>query len=82
MNRLPEDRQRLAILGATGSIGRSTLDLVRQHPDRFEIVAISAHQDDQGLLRLVQEFHPRMVCLSDKSAAARLREALALTPHR
>ena len=54
LNRLPEDRQRLAILGATGSIGRSTLDLVRQHPDRFEIVAISAHQDDQGLLRLVQ----------------------------
>lgn len=82
MNRLSEDRQRLAILGATGSIGRSTLDLVRQHPDRFEVVAISAHQDDRGLLRLVQEFHPRMVCLSDKSAAARLREALASTPHR
>ncbi|MGA1063937.1 MAG: hypothetical protein ACO3TC_06250, partial [Burkholderiaceae bacterium] len=41
----PNRRQRLAILGATGSIGASTLDLVRRHPDRFEVVALSAHRD-------------------------------------
>jgi 1-deoxy-D-xylulose 5-phosphate reductoisomerase (EC 1.1.1.267) len=43
---------------------------------------MSAHQDDRGLLRLAQEFNPQLVCLSDKPAAERLREALASTPHR
>jgi 1-deoxy-D-xylulose-5-phosphate reductoisomerase len=54
-------RTRIILLGATGSIGDSTLKLVRAHPDRFEIVALTAHSNEQKLLLLAQEFSPRAV---------------------
>ncbi|MGA1301067.1 MAG: 1-deoxy-D-xylulose-5-phosphate reductoisomerase [Burkholderiaceae bacterium] len=78
----PNRRQRLAILGATGSIGASTLDLVRRHPDRFEVVALSAHRDHEGLLRLVEAFKPKVVCLSDPLAAEHFRQALGQSSQR
>ena len=45
-----QNRQQLVILGATGSVGISTLDVVRQHPERFQIYALSAHKNASLLL--------------------------------
>jgi len=63
---------RLTILGSTGSIGRSALDVVRHHPERFEVVALAGHANVDLLARQVAEFRPRRVALSDPAAAARL----------
>lgn len=57
-------RKRIIILGATGSIGDSTLKLVRAAPERFEIVAMSAHQNTQKLMALAQEFRPQAIALT------------------
>ncbi|MEW6694085.1 MAG: 1-deoxy-D-xylulose-5-phosphate reductoisomerase [Pseudomonadota bacterium] len=52
-------RQRIAVLGATGSIGTHTLDVVSQHPQRFEVVALSAERQVDALLALCERFRPR-----------------------
>jgi len=57
-------QNRLAILGSTGSVGLSTLQVVRDNPD-IEVVALSAHQNTSLLLAQCQEFKPRYVVLSD-----------------
>jgi 1-deoxy-D-xylulose-5-phosphate reductoisomerase len=49
-------RKRVCILGATGSIGKNTIDVVRSRPDSFEVVGLSAHRDADGLLSLRSEF--------------------------
>jgi 1-deoxy-D-xylulose-5-phosphate reductoisomerase len=56
-------RRRLTILGSTGSIGRQALDVVRQYPDRFEIVGLSAGGDAEALAQQATEFHPEYVAL-------------------
>jgi 1-deoxy-D-xylulose-5-phosphate reductoisomerase len=56
-------RRRLTILGSTGSIGRQALDVVRQYPDRFEIVGLSAGNDAEALAQQAAEFHPDYVAL-------------------
>jgi 1-deoxy-D-xylulose 5-phosphate reductoisomerase len=68
--------QRLAILGASGSIGQHTLAVVRQHRVRFQIFGLAARRDWQALLPLIQEFAPRAVVLEEPEAALALREAL------
>lgn len=69
--------RRLLILGATGSVGRSTLDVASRHPDRIEVAALVAHRDVDGMLALVKRFRPRVVVMADPAAARRLREAVA-----
>jgi 1-deoxy-D-xylulose-5-phosphate reductoisomerase len=69
-------RVRLAIIGSTGSIGRNALEVVRQHADRYEIVALAAHRNAAALLAQAREFAPRHVGLIDAAAAAPLRAAL------
>jgi 1-deoxy-D-xylulose-5-phosphate reductoisomerase len=56
-------RRRLTILGSTGSIGRQALDVVRQYPDRFEVVGLSAGRDAKALAQQATEFHPAYVAL-------------------
>ena len=79
------DRIRIALLGATGSIGRSTLEVVRRHPDRFEVVAVSAHRSHEALAAVVDEFDPRHIALADEvtdlpaGAEGWMRGAEALT---
>lgn len=68
--------QRLTILGSTGSIGVSTLDVVSDHPDRFEVFALAAQSNDAKLLEQVEKFHPKFAVLCDPAAAARLRSRL------
>ena len=56
-------RRRLTILGSTGSIGRQALDVVRQYPDRFEIVGLCAGRDAEALAKQAEEFHPEYVAI-------------------
>src|SRR5258708_22693152 len=56
--------KRVAVLGSTGSIGRQTLDVVRWHPDEFEIVALAAARPSAEFQRQLDEFRPRVSCLT------------------
>ncbi len=68
--------QTLTVLGATGSIGTSTLDVVARHPDRYRIFALTAHQRVDALASLCLRFRPRYAVVPE-GAAARLRALLA-----
>ena len=69
-------RQRLVILGSTGSIGTSTLDVVARHPERFEVVGLSAQQRVDELAAQCLQWRPRWAVLPDEARARVLREAL------
>lgn len=69
-------KKKLTVLGSTGSIGRQTLDVVRMHPDRFEVFALSAGRDAQTLLAQAREFRPRMIGISDEAEAGVLKSTL------
>jgi len=66
----------IAILGSTGSIGCSTLDVIARHPDRFRPALLTARRDDATLLEQVQRFTPPFVAMVDVAAAARIRPQL------
>ncbi|WP_144328932.1 1-deoxy-D-xylulose-5-phosphate reductoisomerase [Tepidimonas charontis] len=63
-------RQRVAVLGATGSIGTNTLDVIARHPERFEVVALSAHRQLDALLSLCERFRPRWAIIDAVHAPA------------
>lgn len=65
--------RRITVLGSTGSIGRSALDIARRHPDRFTVEALAARNDAERMAEQIREFRPRVAVLSDPAAAARLR---------
>lgn len=69
-------RRRITILGSTGSIGKSALDVVRHYPDRFEIVGLAAHSNTRLLADQAREFSPRCVAVADRAAADQLSGAL------
>ena len=69
--------RRLALLGATGSIGESTLDVAARHPDRFAVVALAAHRNWEKLALLCRRFRPELAALLDEDAACSLERALA-----
>ncbi len=69
--------QQLTVLGSTGSIGQSTLDVVRRHPQQFGIAALAAHSDVTRMLADCLAFQPRYAVLVQEPAAAALREQLA-----
>jgi 1-deoxy-D-xylulose-5-phosphate reductoisomerase len=69
-------RQVLTILGATGSIGLSTLDVVARHPDRYEIFALTAHRQVEKLAKLCHRFKPQYAVVAGETEAAFLRELL------
>ena len=62
-------RQRVCILGATGSVGQSTLDVVAQHPDRFEVFALSAQVRMDDLVRLCEHWRPRYAAVANATQA-------------
>ncbi|MDR2129538.1 MAG: 1-deoxy-D-xylulose-5-phosphate reductoisomerase [Burkholderiaceae bacterium] len=69
-------RQRIAILGSTGSIGVNTLDVVARHPDRFEVFALSAHTRVQALLAQCERHRPRVAVMGSAAHAAELAAAI------
>ena len=70
-------RRRLSILGATGSIGRSTLDLVARHPDRFEVVALTAQRSVDALADAVLATGARLAAVADERCVDALAARLA-----
>lgn len=68
--------QQITILGATGSIGVSTLDVLARHPEKFEIFALTADRQWQVLAAQCQQHRPRYAVLCDESAAANLAQEL------
>nr|WP_288852624.1 1-deoxy-D-xylulose-5-phosphate reductoisomerase [uncultured Acidovorax sp.] len=69
-------KQRLTVLGSTGSIGTSTLDVVARHPERFEVFALSAATQVDLLLQQCAQFRPRYAVMASASHAAKLAEKL------
>jgi 1-deoxy-D-xylulose-5-phosphate reductoisomerase len=69
-------RKNIAILGSTGSIGRSTLDVVRNLPDRFRVTYLTANRNIDLLREQIAQFHPRGVVVRDELNAAELRRQL------
>ncbi len=68
---------RLAILGSTGSIGRSALSVVAAHPDRLRVVVLAAGENSELLADQVRQVRPEAVALASDSACGDLRERLA-----
>ena len=64
----------IVILGSTGSIGTNTLDIVERFPAEFRVVGLTAGNNDEMLEEQIRRFKPRVVALSNESAAARLRQ--------
>lgn len=70
-------KQRIAVLGSTGSIGTNTLDVVARHPERFEVVALSAATQVDLLLEQCARFRPRLAAMASAPHARLLAEKLA-----
>ena len=66
----------VTILGATGSIGMSTLDVLRRHPERYRVVGLSANTEVERLAELCRMHHPQYAVMADAHAAEQLRERL------
>jgi 1-deoxy-D-xylulose-5-phosphate reductoisomerase len=66
----------VCVLGATGSIGRSTLDVLARHPDRYRVVSLAARSDVAGMAELALRFRPQRVALTDPAAARELAQRL------
>ena len=70
-------RRAITLLGATGSVGASTLDVIARHPERFRVAALAANRSDAKLLDLCRQFRPAVAALRDAGAAHSLQRALA-----
>lgn len=71
--------KRIAILGSTGSIGTQTLNVVRRHPDRFQVEALVAGSNADLLVEQALEFDPNAVVIADKALYPRVSQALSHT---
>ena len=69
--------RRVAVLGATGSIGRSTLDVIQRHPDRYQVALLSAHHSVDDMEALCRTHQPTHAVMGDPDAAAALADRLA-----
>ncbi len=73
-------KRRLAILGSTGSIGTQALEVVSEHPDEFEVYALTAHHQVDLLIRQARRFMPEVVVIANEQHYPELKEALADWP--
>src|SRR3984885_14854961 len=69
-------QKRLTLLGSTGSIGESTLDVVARHPDRFKVYALTAHRNGDKLVDQCVRFQPEVAVVGDADTAAKVAAAL------
>ena len=72
-----ETPRRVSLLGATGSVGQSTLDLIARQPDAFDVIALTAHRDVAGLAAAARQFSPEVVAIADAACYGELSAALA-----
>ncbi|MCG8314250.1 MAG: 1-deoxy-D-xylulose-5-phosphate reductoisomerase [Pseudomonadales bacterium] len=71
-----QSQKGITILGATGSIGQSTIDVVMRHPERYRVVALTANSNVAGLAKQIREVRPTYAVMKDETAAEKLRELL------
>jgi len=70
--------KKVLILGSTGSIGINTLDVIKKHPDKFSVSALTINTRIDLLIPQINEFKPELVVVTNESAAERLRENLSI----
>jgi 1-deoxy-D-xylulose-5-phosphate reductoisomerase len=70
------DRRSVTVLGATGSVGHSTLDLIERSPDRFKVIALTANTDVAGLASAARRVGARQAVIADETLLSPLRDAL------
>jgi len=68
--------KQITMLGATGSIGQSTLDIVARHPDRYSLYALTANNNHQKMLQLCRQFAPRFAVMRDVESAQLLQQEI------
>lgn len=72
-------RRSVTVLGSTGSIGCSTLDLIARDRDRFDLVALTAHRNVAALVAQAREFRPQLAVIADETHFGQLKDGLAGT---
>jgi 1-deoxy-D-xylulose-5-phosphate reductoisomerase len=78
---MPPRKKKIVLLGATGSIGESTLRILRAHPDRLELLGIAGKRNAAALDAIAREFSVPHVCLFDEDACEQARAGTSLTRH-
>ncbi len=73
-------KRNIIILGSTGSIGTQALDIVREHPDNFEVYALTANENVDLLIKQAREFSPEVVVIANEKKYDQLKEALRDLP--
>lgn len=73
---MTDARKSITLLGATGSIGQSTLDVIARHPDRYRVFALTANTSTQPLLELALQFAPCYIVVRDEAALPVLQQQL------
>ena len=73
-------KKQIAILGSTGSIGKQTLEVIAEHPDFFEVYAITAHRSADLLIQQARQFRPEVVVIADESLYKKVSDALSDLP--
>ena len=66
--------KKLSILGSTGSIGRNTLEVIANHPDKFRVSALAAHSNIKLLAEQIRAFKPKAAAVFDEGAAKELQK--------
>lgn len=72
-------KKRIAIFGSTGSIGTQALEVIAAHPDKFSVEVLTAHTNDELLIKQSLQFNPNMVVIGDEKKYQKVKEALAKT---
>ena len=73
-------KKQIAILGSTGSIGKQTLEVIAEHPDLFEVYAITANRSAELLIEQARTFKPEVVVIADETYYQQVSDALADLP--
>lgn len=77
---MQQQKRNIAILGSTGSIGTQALDVISQHPDKFEVYALVANNNVELLAQQAREFSPETVVVANKEKYAQLKDMLSDLP--
>jgi 1-deoxy-D-xylulose-5-phosphate reductoisomerase len=77
---MENEKKHIAVLGSTGSIGTQALDVIRKHPDLFDVYALTANNNVELLIRQAREFLPEMAVIANESKYAQLKDALSDLP--
>ena len=69
-------KKKITIFGSTGSIGQSTLDIIENHPDKYEVVGLSANKNYKKLYEQIEIFKPKIVSIADEESFKKFNACL------